>query len=314
VPADRNFTINIGDTITNGTPAAGAGNIETAGARDIYTFTALPGQIVYFEDRGSSNYRNLRYDVYDSQGSFLFGEWLGGDQEVGRQVLSRGGTYTLVASGYWNNTGTYQIKIWPVSDQSFSFSIGDVVTNGSPAAGAGNLESPGFRDLYTFTASPSQLVYFEDRNGSNPGNIRYDVYDQNWNLLFGEWLNGNNDVGLRRLTLGGTYHLAASGFWNNTGTYSFRVWDALPHILEQPLGVHGIAGQPQSFTVRAENPFPLSYQWRLFGTNLPGAVNPILTLPNPLLSQAGPYDVIISNSYGSVTSTVANLTLDTAEF
>ena len=314
VPADQNFTINIGDTITNGTPAAGAGNIETAGARDIYTFTALPGQIVYFEDRGSSNYRNLRYDVYDSQGSFLFGEWLGGDQEVGRQVLSRGGTYTLVASGYWNNTGTYQIKIWPVSDQSFSFSIGDVVTNGSPAAGAGNLESPGFRDLYTFTASPSQLVYFEDRNGSNPDNIRYDVYDQNWNLLFGEWLNGNNDVGLRRLTLGGTYHLAASGFWNNTGTYSFRVWDALPHILEQPLGVHGIAGQPQSFTVRAENPFPLSYQWRLFGTNLPGAVNPILTLPNPLLSQAGPYDVIISNSYGSVTSTVANLTLDTAEF
>jgi|GEM_PF-1647902 len=314
VPADQNFTINLGDTISNGLPATGAGNIETAGARDIYTFTASPGQIIYFEDRGSSNYRNLRYDVYDSQGNLLFGEWLGGDQEVGRQVLARGGTYTLVASGYWNNTGTYQIKLWPVSDQSFSFNIGDVVTNGSPAAGAGNIESPGVRDLYTFTASPAQLVFFEDRNASSPGNLRYDVYDQNWNYVFGEWLNGYNDLGLRRLTLGGTYHLTASGNWNTTGTYSFRVWDALPRILEQPLSVHGVVGQPQTLSVRAENPFPLFYQWQFYGTNLPGAVNPILNLPNPMLGQSGPYDVIVSNAYGSVTSVVATLTLDAAEF
>jgi hypothetical protein len=313
VSADQNFTINIGDTISNSVPMVGAGTIESPGARDIYTFTAAPGQIVYFEDRGSSNYRNIRYDVYDSQGTLLFGEWLGGDQEIGRQILSRGGTYTLVASGYWNNTGTYSIKLWPVGDQSFTFNIGDVLTNGSPAVGAGNIESPGTRDLYTFTALPAQLVFFEDRNGSNPGNVRYDVYDANWNLISGEWINGNNDLGLRRLTLGGTYHLTASGYWNNTGTYSLRVWDALPHILEQPLSVRGMAGQPQSLSVRAENPFPLSYQWRFFGTNLPGAVNPILSLPNPNLNQGGPYDVIVSNGYGSITSVVATLTFDASE-
>jgi hypothetical protein len=316
-PADQSFSFNIGDVLTNASigslPASGAANIELPGARDIYTFTAAPGQTVYFEDRGASPNGQFRYDVYDDRGTYLFGEWLDTGQNVGRQVLTRGGTYTLIATGYADYTGTYSLKIWPVSDQTFALNVGDVVTNGVPAPGAGNIETPGAHDIYTFTASPEQLVYFEDRGASSSGNIRYDVYDSNLTPLFGEWLDTGQAVGLQRLSKGGTYTIVASPYLNVTGTYSFRVWDALPHILEQPLSARGIVGQPQTFTVKAENPYPLSYQWQFYGTNLPSGTNSILSLPSPAAAQAGPYAVVLSNPYGSVTSAVATLTLDAAE-
>ena len=312
-PADQTFAFNIGDVLTNGFPGVGAGNIEVPGARDIYTFIAAPGQIVYFEDRGATPNGQIRYDVYDDRGVYLFGEWLNSSQDVGRQILTRGGTYTLIASGYADNTGNYSLKIWPVSDQTFALNIGDVVTNGVPAAGAGNIETPDVRDIYTLTANPEQLVYFEDRGASSSGNIRYDVYDSNLTPLFGEWLDNNQGVGLQRLSKGGTYYIVASPYLNITGTYSFRVWDALPHILEQPISARGIAGQPQTFTVKAESPYPLAYQWQLYGTNLPAGTNVLLGLPSPTAAQAGPYDVVISNPYGAVTSVVAMLTLDSAQ-
>ena len=100
-----------------------------------------------------------------------FGEWLNGNQDVGRQTLGRGGAYTLVASGYANATGAYALKIWPVADQSFTLSLGGVVTNGVPGPGAGVIESPGEHDVYTFRAAPQQLVYLEDLGSTPSGQI-----------------------------------------------------------------------------------------------------------------------------------------------
>ncbi len=224
VPPDQSFALSVGDTITNGLPAPGAGNIEIPGARDIYTFNASAGQTLFFQDLGATPLGQIRYDVYDDRGASQFGEWLNGNQDVGRQTLARTGAYTLIVSGIANATGTYSLKIWPVTDQSFTLNVGDLITNGLPGPGAGIIESPGDHDVYTFTASPQQLVYLQDL-GSNPnGQIRYDVYDQDWNLLFGEWLNANSDVGLQRLSRGGTYYLVTSGNADATGTYSLRLW------------------------------------------------------------------------------------------
>jgi hypothetical protein len=54
--------------------------------------------------------------------------------------------------------------------------------------------------------------------------------------------------------------------------------------------------------------WPLSYQWLLNGTNLPGATNAILALTNVLPGvHSGAYSVLVTNSSGSVTSSVAML-------
>jgi hypothetical protein len=47
---------------------------------------------------------------------------------------------------------------------------------------------------------------------------------------------------------------------------------------------------------------PISYQWRQDGTNLPGRTSSVLTIAAAQLASAGTYDVVVSNSGGSVTS------------
>jgi hypothetical protein len=52
---------------------------------------------------------------------------------------------------------------------------------------------------------------------------------------------------------------------------------------------------------------PQNYQWRRFGTNLVGATNRTLDIYNVQQSNLGLYSVVITNSLGSVTSSVAYL-------
>src|SRR6185436_16344416 len=54
---------------------------------------------------------------------------------------------------------------------------------------------------------------------------------------------------------------------------------------------------------------PLAYQWQFFGTDFPNATNATLSLTNVTSDQAGPHQVIVTNSVGSVTSDVAQLTV-----
>jgi hypothetical protein len=62
------------------------------------------------------------------------------------------------------------------------------------------------------------------------------------------------------------------------------------------------AGNNAALTVTAVGSGPLSFQWRHYGTNLPGRTSQVLGLSPTLPSDAGPYDVVVSNSGGSVTS------------
>ena len=85
-----------------------------------------------------------------------------------------------------------------------------------------------------------------------------------------------------------------------------------PFVTAQPYGQTNLLGTLATFTVGAAAPTGpqlFSYQWRLSGTNLPAATNNILNLPNVALSQAGNYDVVITNNAGSVTSSPAVLSV-----
>ena len=74
------------------------------------------------------------------------------------------------------------------------------------------------------------------------------------------------------------------------------------------------AGAAATFTVNVSGSAPLSYRWRLNGTNLvdgdgiSGASTASLTLANVQPAQAGAYSVIVTNTVGSVVSPAALLT------
>jgi hypothetical protein len=82
-----------------------------------------------------------------------------------------------------------------------------------------------------------------------------------------------------------------------------------PTITAQPSNLTLSSGSTAVFTVAASGPQPLSYQWRFNGTSIPSATAATYTIPNVQASNSGNYDVVVSNSGGSVTSTVASLTV-----
>ncbi len=82
----------------------------------------------------------------------------------------------------------------------------------------------------------------------------------------------------------------------------------LPFITTQPVPIATNAGSPASFTLVAAGSAPLSYQWYA-NTNTPiiGATNSTFSLTN--VQTNGIYDAVVSNSYGSVTSSIVKLTV-----
>jgi len=81
-------------------------------------------------------------------------------------------------------------------------------------------------------------------------------------------------------------------------------------ITSQPTNLTVYAGSNATFRVTATGTAPLSYQWRFDTNDLPGATSSTLSLIKVQLSNAGPYSVVISNAAGSVTSSIATLTVN----
>jgi alpha-tubulin suppressor-like RCC1 family protein/predicted aconitase with swiveling domain len=80
-------------------------------------------------------------------------------------------------------------------------------------------------------------------------------------------------------------------------------------ITPQPQSQSTYVGGPASFSVATSGTGPYSYQWQLYGTNLPSGTNSSLSLTNVQFSGSGPYTVVVSNAFGAVTSSSATLSV-----
>jgi hypothetical protein len=112
---------------------------------------------------------------------------------------------------------------------------------------------------------------------------------------------------------GHTTNTTTSG--NGTITDAVQIYSSCgePVIVNQPTNQVVVAGATAQFTVGASSQFPLSYQWYFNQTNM--IVYPAsfatLMLPSVTVNAAGYYSVVVTNAYGSVTSSVATLTVVT---
>jgi hypothetical protein len=80
-------------------------------------------------------------------------------------------------------------------------------------------------------------------------------------------------------------------------------------ITSQPTNQTALAGSHVIFQVTAGGFAPLAYHWRFNGTNLNGATQSAYNLNGVTTDKAGNYTVEVSNPGGSVTSSVAVLTV-----
>jgi hypothetical protein len=225
VPATNRFAIKIGDQIKDNVPGAGAGVIESPGAEDIYTFSATARQRVYFRmHEHSTGMAQIGWKLTDPNGAEVFNTCFG-CSEPGVQTLIGAGTYTLtVGSRTVPATGSYRIQLFDVpAPNQFTIKIGDRIKQGVPGPGAGVIEVPGAEDIYVFSASAGQKVYFHlIEHSPNTTYVNWRLQDDNGMELFNTCF-GCSEPGVQTLIKGGQYTLTIGNKTNpGTGTYAFE--------------------------------------------------------------------------------------------
>jgi alpha-tubulin suppressor-like RCC1 family protein len=78
--------------------------------------------------------------------------------------------------------------------------------------------------------------------------------------------------------------------------------DGSPQILQPPVGLTAYTGRNVTLQASAVGAAPMSYQWLLNGTNISGATNSSLSLPNIQLASAGNYQLLVSNAINTAVS------------
>jgi hypothetical protein len=114
---------------------------------------------------------------------------------------------------------------------------------------------------------------------------------------------------------GTRYRIAVDGYLGGTGDVRLHirlpVLPAAPAIVRQPLSLTVPADTHEAvgFGVLATGSLPLEFRWQRTGLDLPAGTNASLSLAPFSAALAGDYRVIISNPFGSVTSSVVTLTV-----
>jgi alpha-tubulin suppressor-like RCC1 family protein len=136
-----------------------------------------------------------------------------------------------------------------------------------------------------------------------------------------QWrFNGTNLIGATNTSL-----ILTNAQFEQSGNYAVQVANAFgsitssnavldviplsPVILTQPASQTVCIGGTVVFGVSATGFSPLSYQWQFNGTNLVGQTNLLLTLNDVRTVNGGSYQVVVTNVNGSVTSSIATLTV-----
>lgn len=113
---------------------------------------------------------------------------------------------------------------------------------------------------------------------------------------------------------GGGYAVAVSNACGEviSPTAVITVQSGPPTLLQSPQSVARYAGGTAMFAVAAGGTAPLSCQWRLNGTAIPGATATNYILSDLHLTNAGEYRCTVTNAYGSTNSAEASLTVISA--
>ena len=185
------------------------------------------------------------------------------------------------------------------------------VTTATPTVGA------------LFAASPAPIILTQPTNTSVVlGNSAvFQVQATGGAPLTYQWRKGGANIGGAT----GTNYNIASALASDAGNYDVVVMNGLgnsltssvatltvllpPTISQPPQSPFVIIGSNTTFSVTAAGTPTLNYQWRKGGVNIGGAVATNYSLTSVTTNDGAGYDVVVSNPYGSITSSVATLTV-----
>ncbi|HUA66080.1 MAG TPA: immunoglobulin domain-containing protein, partial [Alphaproteobacteria bacterium] len=151
----------------------------------------------------------------------------------------------------------------------------------------------------------STVTFTVTAAGTSPLNYQW---LQNGSPLFGA---NSNTLTLTNLadSDAGTYTVIVTNSAGSVTSTPALLVTVSPLITTQPANVFVAVGQSASFSVNVNGQVPFSYQWQFNGTNVANVTNRIYTLSNVQLSNAGSYQVIVSNPFGTEISQSATLSV-----
>ena len=135
----------------------------------------------------------------------------------------------------------------------------------------------------------------------------------NTNILLLNQTNASLTILNAQFTNAGTYSVTIANSAGSTNS-AFATLTVLPPVAPaitvQPKNFTNVVGFNAQFSVTVTGTAPLRYQWYFnSATPLPALTNATATFTITSTNDAGNYSVIVTNSAGSVTSTVASLTV-----
>ena len=110
-----------------------------------------------------------------------------------------------------------------------------------------------------------------------------------------------------------SYFILSGGWSSASGSLTlhlnFTPAQTPPVIVTPPANQSVPVGGTANFNVTASGTAPLSYSWRDNGTALPAGTNSSLAISNAGYADVGGYQVVVTNSLGKATSSVATLSV-----
>ena len=185
------------------------GTLDPGIESELFQFTATAGQTFYFDNATIST--RGRWDIFGPSNQRIASSSINGDGEF---TITSGGAYTLVLEGFdTNEVIDYSFQLLEVTPTAATLNLSEVV--------AGSIAQPGEQDLFTFTGTAGQRLFFDGLENSS--NVFAELQSPSGNSLFTVF-NGN-DSNLLTLTETGTYTLVLDGSGSTTDDYSFQLFD-----------------------------------------------------------------------------------------
>ncbi|HWF18130.1 MAG TPA: immunoglobulin domain-containing protein [Verrucomicrobiae bacterium] len=233
---------------------------------------------------------------------------------AGQVTPNKSGTYSAFFNSV-NGTNVYANGI--EFDSQWMFGYLPVITNqptpvtvraGSNATFTCTVAGGNFANIFLYQ-NGTNLVAQTNFLDYNPGG-----YGTNGNLQPGNASTTTNiSLTVSNVTLAnaGNYTFVITNFWGSTTSSPVALTVNAPPTVSSPLGQTNYAGKTVNVGVTSTGTAPLNFQWQKGGANvsnggnISGALTNILTFSPAALANSGNYQVIVTNTSGSVTSTVA---------
>jgi hypothetical protein len=297
-----NYRFQVQDNSDAAVAVTGFGTIQSgslaASSATTFTYTAPAGRLIYFDSLNNSSF--LNYTLTGPGNTTVLSSVSYVDS--GPVVLPRSGTYTLTLRNDSGSSQNYRFRLLDLQgNDATPITLGTTVS----ATSSGSLSA----DVYRFTASAGQRLYYDGLSDSSFGNESARLVGPGGvRQVFST--AARNDAGPFTLTEPGTYYLIESNNLASTPTYSFRVLDVaaqpalnLNTIVSGTLNpgtrtdlyrYTGTAGQRLFFNWQSTADFSSIYYLYGPGNQVIGASYTYLGLPlDVTLPSDGPYTLAL---------------------